>query len=78
MPKSLKGRPEPSGEAVAVGRDGHRRVNLPLQEGLEEEQGDRAQDEERQAEEGRGRAAVARVPAVTASSRGPAGRGGLK
>ena len=77
MSKSLKRGLEPSGEAVAVGRDGHRRLYLPFQDRLEEEQGDNAEDDEEEAEDGRGRAAVPRVPVVTASLRGLGCGGGL-
>ena len=76
--KSLERGLEPSVEAVAVGRDGHRLLYLPLQERLEEEQRDDAQDEEEEAEDGRGRAAVPRVLAVAASTRGIGVARGLK
>ena len=46
MSKSLKRRLEPSCEAVAVGCDGHRLLDLPLQEWLEEKQGDDTEHDE--------------------------------
>ena len=66
----LERRLEPPGESLAVWRDGHRLLDLPLEERLQEEEGGRAEAEREDAEDGRGRAAVARAPAVAAASRG--------
>ena len=57
-------------ESVAVGRDGHRVLDLLLEERLPDEQDGDAEDEEEDAEDRRGHAAVPRVLAVAAPLRG--------
>ena len=68
--ESLDWRHEPGVKPVAVGRDGHRVLDLLLEKRLPDEQDGDAEDEEEDAEDRRGHAAVPRVLAVTASLRG--------
>ena len=68
--ESLDWRHEPGVESVAVGRDGHGVLDLLLEERLPDEQDGDAEDEEEDAEDRRGHAAVPRVLAVAASLRG--------
>ena len=68
--ESLDWRHEPGVESVAVGRDGHGVLDLLLEERLPDEQDGDAEDEEEDAEDRRGHAAVPRVLAVAAPLRG--------
>ena len=61
---------EPGIQSITVGRDGHGLLHLLLQKRLPGEQHDDAEDQEEDAKDGRGHAAVPRVLAVTASLRG--------
>ena len=67
--ESLDWRDEPGVEPVAIWRDGHRVLDLLLEERLPDEQDGDAEDEEEDAEDRRGRAAVPRVLAVAAPLR---------
>ena len=68
--ESLDWRHEPGVESVAVGCDGHLILDLLLEERLPDEQDGDAEDEEEDAEDRRGHAAVPRVLAVAAPLRG--------
>ena len=67
--ESLDWRHEPGVQSVTVGGDGHRVLDLLLEKRLPDEQDGDAEDEEEDAEDRRGHAAVPRVLAVAAPLR---------